>query len=50
MNFLWNHYIADWIITLACFLAVYGFLFFMYAKIVKRKTGYVFVSVTFAAN
>ena len=50
MNFLWNNNLAEWILTLVSFLLVYGFLFFMYAKIVKRKTGYVFLSITFVLN
>ena len=50
MNFLWNNNLAEWILTLVSFLVVYGFLFFMYAKIVKRKTGYVFLTITFVAN
>lgn len=50
MNFLWNNNLAEWILTLVSFLLVYGFLFFMYAKIVKRKTGYVFLTITFVLN
>lgn len=51
MSFLWdNPNIAEWVLTLTLFVAVYAFLFFMYAKIVKRKTGYIFVITTFIAN
>ena len=50
MKFLWNNNLAEWILTLVSFLLVYGFLFFMYAKIVKRKTGYVFLTITFVLN
>ena len=50
MYFLWDHALAEWILTLVSFLAIYGFLIFMYASIVKRKTGYLFVFITFAAN
>ena len=51
INFLWdNPLTAEWVLTLIAFLAIYAFLFFMYAKIVKRKTGYIFLAVTFTAN
>lgn len=51
MNFLWdNQNIAEWVLTLAFFVGIYIFLFFMYGKIVKRKTGYIFLIVSFLAN
>ena len=49
--FLWDTMsVAKLIVTLVAFCIVYTFLFFMYAKIVKRKTGYVFISITFVLN
>ena len=49
--FLWDTMsTAMLIITLFAFVLIYAFLFFMYAKIVKRKTGYVFVITTFFMN
>ena len=49
--FLWDTMsVAKLIVTLVAFCIVYAFLFFMYAKIVKRKTGYVFISITFVLN
>ena len=51
LRFLWNELtIAELVLTLTAFVAVYVFLFFMYAKIVKRKTGYVFIITTFCLN
>ena len=37
--FLWDVLsVAELIVTLFAFVSIYAFLFFMYAKIVKRKT------------
>lgn len=47
MHFIWDvTALANWIIGLVLLIAVYGFLFFMYAKIVKRTAGYVLISVS----
>ena len=37
---------AEWIISLVFIVAMFGYLFFMYSKIVKRVAGYVFLSVS----
>ena len=51
MNFIWDTTATvNWIISLVFIVAIYVFLFFMYAKIVKRKAGYVFVSISFALS
>ena len=48
INFIWeNTALVNWIISLVFIIAIYVFLFFMYAKIVKRRAGYVFISVSF---
>ncbi len=48
MDFVWNEMpLASWLISLIAILAVFGFSFFMYFKIVKRRAGYIFISVSF---
>ena len=50
-RFLWDVLsVPELIVSLIAFVAIYVFLFFMYAKIVKRKTGYTFVITTFFLN
>lgn len=47
MTFAWESGIAQFIITLVLLIGMYGFLFLMYSKIVKRLAGYLFVSISF---
>ena len=48
MNFIWDVYpLATWLISLFAIVGAFGFCFFMYFKIVKRRAGYIFVSVSF---
>ena len=49
MTFAWENGIAQFIITLVLLIGMYGFLFLMYSKIVKRLAGYLFVSISFVA-
>ena len=50
MLFAWDTmHIAQFIISLLVIIGMYGFLFLMYSKIVKRLAGYLFVSISFAA-
>jgi len=49
MTFAWESGIAQFIITLVLLIGMYGFLFLMYSKIVKRLAGYLFVSISFVA-
>lgn len=49
MTFAWESGIAQLIITLVLLIGMYGFLFLMYSKIVKRLAGYLFVSISFVA-
>lgn len=49
MSFAWESGIAQFIITLVLLIGMYGFLFLMYSKIVKRLAGYLFVSISFVA-
>ncbi len=47
MTFAWTALgTAAFIISLIVIIILYSFLFFMYAKIVKRKAGYIFLSVS----
>ncbi|MBQ6920282.1 MAG: diadenylate cyclase [Bacilli bacterium] len=51
MLFAWDTmHIAQFIISLLVIIGLYGFLFLMYSKIVKRLAGYLFVSISFAAT
>ncbi len=48
MEFVWNVMpLGSWIISLVFICGLFGFSFFMYFKIVKRKAGYIFISITF---
>lgn len=48
MNFVWEVMpLASWLISLLAIIGVFGFSFFMYFKIVKRRAGYIFISVSF---
>ncbi len=48
MDFVWNQLpLGTWLITLFVILTVFGFCFFMYFKIVKRRAGYIFIAVAF---
>lgn len=47
MNFSWEALgLANFIVSLILLVGIYAFLFFMYARIVKRTAGYVFLSVS----
>ena len=47
VSFVWENVpLANWIISLVVIVAIYGFLFFMYAKIIKRTTGYVMLAIS----
>lgn len=48
MMFAWDTmHIVQFIISLLLIVGMYGFLFLMYSKIVKRLAGYLFVSISF---
>lgn len=48
MELIWNVMpLGGWIVSLIFIVGLFGFCFFMYFKIVKRKAGYIFISVTF---
>ncbi len=47
MNFIWNQPIEVWLVTMLIIIGVFGFCFFMYFKIVKRRAGYIFISIAF---
>ena len=48
MVFAWEAMtIVQFVISLILIIGLYGFLFWMYAKIVKRLAGYLFVSISF---
>ena len=48
MKFAWDEmYIAQFVVSLILIVGLYGFLFLMYSKIVKRLAGYLFVSISF---
>lgn len=50
MVFAWELGIAYFVISLVLLLGMYGFLFLMYSKIVKRLAGYLFVSISFVST
>ncbi len=51
MNFIWNSVpLASWVISLVFIVGMFGFCYFMYFKIVKRRAGYIFVSVAFVLS
>ena len=46
--FAWDvMHIAQFVVSLILIVGLYGFLFLMYSKIVKRLAGYLFVSISF---
>ena len=48
MTFAWDTLqIGSFIVSLLAILGIFGFLLFMYLKIVKRAAGYVFIGVSF---
>ena len=48
MMFAWDvMHIAQFVVSLVLIVGLYGFLFLMYSKIVKRLAGYLFVSISF---
>ena len=50
MDFGWEVMpLGTFILTIVLLSGIYGFLFFMYAKIVKRTAGFIFVAVSCAA-
>ena len=49
MRFGWEYGLPTFIVTMVLIAGMYGFLFFMYSKIVKRTAGYVFLAVSCAA-
>ena len=49
MTFAWELGTAYFVVSLVLLLGMYGFLFLMYSKIVKRLAGYLFVSISFVA-
>ena len=49
VNFIWDSApLVNWILSLVFIVAIYVFLFFMYAKIVKRLAGYLLIGISFA--
>ena len=51
MNFIWNSApLASWLISLVFIVGLYGFMFFLFFKIVKRRAAYIFVLVTFVLS
>lgn len=47
MEFIWNNTpVASWIISIVLLLAVYAGLFYVYSKIVKRTSGFIFLGVS----
>lgn len=47
MVFAWQHSLAYFLVTLLLIIAIYGLLFFVFAKAVKRLVGYIFVGTSF---
>lgn len=48
MMFAWDvMHIAQFVVSLILIVGLYGFLFLMYSKIIKRLAGYLFVSISF---
>ena len=49
MEFIWDVLqTANWVISLIVICGVFGALFFIYSKIVKRRAGYIFLSIVSA--
>ena len=50
VEFVWQNVpTINWIISLVIICALYGLLYFMYAKIIKRTAGYVMLSISAGA-
>ena len=50
VSFVWENVpTLNWILSLVIISAIYGLLYFMYAKIVKRTAGYVMLSISAGA-
>ena len=47
MVFAWQHSLVYFLVTLLLIFAIYGFLFFIFAKTVKRLAGYIFIGISF---
>lgn len=48
MNYIWDTTAtANWVISLIIIIAVYAFVLFVYASVIKRKAGYWFVGISF---
>ena len=48
MDFIWNtNSTANWVVTLVMILIVYFLLYFMYSKIVRRKAGFIALTISF---
>ena len=47
MVFAWQHSLAYFLVTLLLIIAIYGLLFFVFTKAVKRLAGYLFVGISF---
>lgn len=47
MRFIWDNGSLNWILGLIILVLVYGFLYFMYAKVIRRRTAFVAISVAF---
>ncbi len=51
MEFIWDTLpLVSWILSLVAILGIYGFMFFMYFKIVRRRTGYIFIAISFVLS
>ena len=50
-KFIWNELpLINWLVSLLLIVAIYGLLFFMFAKIVKRTSGYVLLAISSALS
>ena len=50
VSFVWENVpTLNWILSLVLIVAIYGLLFFMFAKIIKRTTGYIMLSISAGA-
>lgn len=51
MDFAWKSMsVASWVVSLVVIVITFGLLFFVYTKIVRRKVGYIFLSVAFVLS
>jgi len=48
--FGWSESLTNFIISLALIVLIYAFLFFVFAKTVKRRFGYITLAISFALN